>query len=197
MIICAQILHAAQWIYEEKHVKTMDIPALQATGWQGIFGFLITIILSISMNFLPAQMPFGDNSRGVFDDFGDILPQLKSNVWIPVALSIFLITSAIYNFSALSIVKFSSSTNRLLADSLRILPIWLAVLLLEWETFNFGILMAFFIITIGIVAYRNAIFVEWYRSLLARLARRRYVDLSVDTENDVRNVAASRPADVI
>lgn len=43
LIITAQIITAIQMVYEEKFVKDLDIPALQAVGWEGkIFIQIIT-----------------------------------------------------------------------------------------------------------------------------------------------------------
>jgi hypothetical protein len=35
LIVMAQIITAVQMIYEEKYVTKLDIPALQAVGWEG------------------------------------------------------------------------------------------------------------------------------------------------------------------
>jgi hypothetical protein len=35
LILFAQIITAAQMVYEEKYVVTNDIPPLQAVGWEG------------------------------------------------------------------------------------------------------------------------------------------------------------------
>jgi len=47
LILIAQIITAAQMVYEEKYVVTNDIPPLQAVGWEGIFYFNIIIWYSI------------------------------------------------------------------------------------------------------------------------------------------------------
>lgn len=36
LILIAQIITAAQMVYEEKYIVTNDIPPLQAVGWEGI-----------------------------------------------------------------------------------------------------------------------------------------------------------------
>jgi len=36
LILFAQIITAAQMVYEEKYVVSNDIPPLQAVGWEGI-----------------------------------------------------------------------------------------------------------------------------------------------------------------
>uniref|UniRef100_A0A0K8UDJ8 Transmembrane protein C2orf18 n=1 Tax=Bactrocera latifrons TaxID=174628 RepID=A0A0K8UDJ8_BACLA len=199
LVLFAQIFHAAKYVYDEKCLKGTDIPTLLATGWQGIFGLLITVLVGVCLNFLPAPVPLNHNSRGVFDDLGDIIPQLRSNPTLWAPLIIFVISSGCYNFASLTIVKYSSSANRLLADGLRVLLIWWMAFMLEWEWFNFITLMGFIILEMGTIAYRNAIFIEWYRSLIARLMRGRYADLSNETVNDSAEpgVSTNRPADVI
>lgn len=202
LIICAQIFHAAQFVYEEKYLKTNDIAPMQAAGLQGLYGFCITLLLSVALNFIPTELPFIQNSRGVFDDLGDIFVQLRSNIWLTIALSAFVLTSALYNYAALTIVKFSSSSNRVLADGLRVILIWLFSLLFNWEILNFVSLIGFVILQMGVISYRNAIFLEWYRSLLLRVMRRRYGDLSEaeegpDSVNEANNEPMSRPADVV
>ena len=40
LIVGAQVIVASQMVYEEKFVTKYNVPALQAVGWEGTFGFL-------------------------------------------------------------------------------------------------------------------------------------------------------------
>ncbi|XP_036336948.1 solute carrier family 35 member F6-like [Rhagoletis pomonella] len=71
LVVFAQIFHAAKFIYDEKYLKGTDIPTMLATGWQGIFGLLFTLLLGFCLNFLPSPVPLNNNTREVFDDLGD------------------------------------------------------------------------------------------------------------------------------
>ncbi|XP_030374034.1 solute carrier family 35 member F6 [Scaptodrosophila lebanonensis] len=193
LIILAEVLHAFQYVYEEKHLKASDLVPLQAAGWQGIFGTVITLFLGICLHFVPSATPFNDNSRGVFDDLSDLWPQLQSNTLLVLGLVGFIFSCAIYSFVGLSIAKFSSSANRLLADGLRVYFIWIFVIMAEWEYINIITIMGFVILQMGTILYRQAIFLEWYRAFLARLQRTRYSDLNADTGPP----PSSRPADVV
>ncbi|KAM7361005.1 transport and golgi organization 9 [Cochliomyia hominivorax] len=202
IIICASVFQAGRMVYEEKFLKACNVPILQAIGWQGLFGLLITIVLGICMNFMPTPIiPFNDSTRGVFDDLLDVFTQLSSNPWLILALSLFVITSLLYGYTSLSIIRFSSSANLVLAESVRSYLVWLFALLLEWEYLNFVSIIGFLILQIGLVTYRRAILLEWYRSLLIRLSRNRYADMSVDPsaglEGGAPGAPTSRPADVI
>ena len=41
LIVIAQIITAIQMVVEEKYVAGLDIPPLQAIGWEGFFGFTV------------------------------------------------------------------------------------------------------------------------------------------------------------
>jgi len=193
LIIIAEILHGLQYVCEEKQLKTSNVAPLQAAGWQGIFGLGITSLLAICMNFLPSIDPFSCSSRAVFDDWGDLFAALQGSISLIMALIAFTISCAMYNFIGLYIAMYSSSANRLLADGLRVYFIWVFVIIMEWEYMNLVTIMGFLILQMGIILYRQALFLDWYRAAVARWYRARYVDLGTE------NAAApnSRPADVI
>ena len=54
------------------------VPALQAVGWEGTFGFLTLATLLIPFYFIPAGK-FGHNPRGVLEDAYDGLFQWAHN----------------------------------------------------------------------------------------------------------------------
>ncbi|XP_030572203.1 solute carrier family 35 member F6 [Drosophila novamexicana] len=193
LVIIAEVLQAFQYVYEEKHLKASDMVPIQAAGWQGLFGIIITILSAICLNFIPSVVPFNDSSRGVFDDLGDLIPQLRGNTMLILALVGFSCSCAIYNCVGLSIAKFSSSANRLLADGIRVYLIWAFVIFAEWEIMNLITIMGLLILQMGIVMYRQAIFLEWYRALLGRWQRSRYMDLSANAGP----TPSTQPADVI
>ncbi|KNC23705.1 hypothetical protein FF38_01213 [Lucilia cuprina] len=204
MIICGSIFQAGRMVYEEKFLKACNVPILQAIGWQGLFGLFITLFLGVFMNFLPTPIiPFNDSSRGVFDDLMDVFSQLRSNPWLVVALSLFIVTSLLYGYTSLCIIRFSSSANLVLAESVRSYLVWLIALLLEWEYLNLVSIIGFLILQMGLITYRRAILLEWYRSLVLRIWRNRYNDMPGDPTAGLgvgttgSEVPTNRPADII
>ncbi|KAH8280082.1 hypothetical protein KR018_004664 [Drosophila ironensis] len=193
LILIAEILHGLQYVVEEKQLKTSNVTPLQAAGWQGIFGLGITSLLAIALHFMPSGMPFGEGSRSVFDDWSDLWPALRENPALVLALMGFTLSCALYNFCGLFIAMYSSSSNRLLADGLRVYFIWVFVVVMEWEYINVITIMGFIILQMGIILYRQALFLDWYRAAVARWQRARYEDLTADTGPQPR----SQPADVI
>lgn len=193
LVIIAEVLHAFLYVYEEKHLKASDLVPIQAAGWQGIFGIIITAVAAVCLNFVPSVVPFNESSRGVFDDWSDLIPQLRGNTMLILALVGFTCSCAIYNCVGMSISKFSSSGNRLLADGIRVYFIWAFVIFAEWEILNLITILGLLILQTGIVLYRQALFLEWYRSTLARWQRIRYMDMNADTGPTPN----SQPADII
>ena len=79
LIVGAQVIVATQMVYEEKFVTKYNVPALQAVGWEGTFGFLTLSSLLIPMYFIPVGEKFGHNPRHVLEDAYDGLYQVKFN----------------------------------------------------------------------------------------------------------------------
>merc|ERR1719277_1955985 len=80
LIFCSQIIVASQMVYEEKFISKYNVPALQAVGWEGTFGFSTLATLLIPFYFIPVGTFFGDaNPRHVLEDVYDGLYQLAHN----------------------------------------------------------------------------------------------------------------------
>ena len=52
LIIGAQVIAATQMVLEEKYVSGLDIPALQAVGWEGLYCNIILNIIFASIGVL-------------------------------------------------------------------------------------------------------------------------------------------------
>ena len=85
LIVCAQVIVASQMVYEEKFITKYEVPALQAVGWEGTFGFLTLSTLLIPMYFIPVGEKFGKNPRHVLEDAYDGLYQLAHNPLLATA----------------------------------------------------------------------------------------------------------------
>lgn len=75
----AQIITACQMVYEEKFITKHNVPALQAVGWEGVFGFCTLAVLLIPMNFIHVPKPFGTEPYQKLEDAIDGFVQLSNN----------------------------------------------------------------------------------------------------------------------
>ena len=87
LIVMAQIVTASQMVWEEKFVTKHNVPALQAVGWEGIFGFTTLSLLLVPMYFLRVGPPFSTNPRMVLEDALDGYTQMRNNPMIILAMS--------------------------------------------------------------------------------------------------------------
>lgn len=157
LIVCAQVIVASQMVYEEKFISKYNVPALQAVGWEGTFGFLTLSTLLIPMYFIPVGGRFGDNPRHVLEDAYDGLYQLAHNPLLATAFCGTVISIAFFNFAGISVTKEMSATTRMVLDSVRTLVIWGVSLGVGWQVFHLLQLLGFFILVCGMCIYNDLI----------------------------------------
>jgi len=155
LILFAQIITAAQMVYEEKYVVTNDIPPLQAVGWEGVFGFLMMSFLLVPFYYIKVDIFANNNSRGVIEDFPEAITQIMNNKIILLALIGNIISIAYFNFSGISVAKEISATTRMVLDSVRTFFIWTFSLAVGWQEFHPLQLVGFLLLLIGMCIYNN------------------------------------------
>ncbi|CAH2266809.1 jg27766 [Pararge aegeria aegeria] len=119
LIILAQVITACQMVYEEKYVSGLNIPALQAVGWEGVFGFSVLSSLLVVFYWIPAPPHFDSNPRGTVEDVIDGLVQIGNNPLLLVAILGTVVSIAFFNFAGISVTKEMSATTRMVLDSVR------------------------------------------------------------------------------
>merc|ERR1712001_398493 len=168
LIVCAQVIVATQMVYEEKFISKYDVPALQAVGWEGTFGFLTLATLLIPFYFIPVGDKFGDNPRHVLEDAYDGLFQLAHNWRLAMAFCGTVFSIAFFNFAGISVTKEMSATTRMVLDSVRTLVIWGVSLGVGWQKFQFLQLIGFLILVTGMCVYNDLLIVPCLRELSYR-----------------------------
>uniref|UniRef100_A0A182KBX5 MMS19 nucleotide excision repair protein n=1 Tax=Anopheles christyi TaxID=43041 RepID=A0A182KBX5_9DIPT len=175
LIILAQIITAVQMVYEEYYVTALNIPALQAVGWEGFFGFSVLGSLLLPMYFIHVMYPFNSNAHGVLEDLPDALAQMVNNYQLIIAISGMIVSIAFFNFAGISVTKEISATTRMVLDSVRTLVVWIVSLLLVWQKFHYLQLIGFAGLLFGMCLYNDILVLQTYRrvkmALLLRIGR--------------------------
>lgn len=172
LIVCAQLIVASQMVYEERVVSKYNVPALQAVGWEGTFGFLTLATLLIPFYFIPVGK-FGNNPRHVLEDAYDGLFQLVHNWKLGMAFSGTIFSIAFFNFAGISVTKEMSATTRMVLDSVRTLVIWSVSLAIGWQPFQALQLLGFAVLVTGMCVYNDIVIAPLGRKLAA-MCRTRY-----------------------
>lgn len=155
LIILAQIITSVQMVYEERYVTAMDIPALQAVGWEGFFGFTVLGSALVPMYYLPVPAPFNGNAHGTLEDAIDAFAQIYNNWQLLVALLGTVLSIAFFNFAGISVTKELSATTRMVLDSVRTLVIWMVSLAIHWQVFHSLQVIGFTALLFGMCLYNN------------------------------------------
>lgn len=87
LIILAQIITASQMVFEERFVAGLDIPALQAVGWEGFFGFFVLSFLLVPFYFIGVPESFTKNPHKVVEDAIDAFYMIRNNTLLLVPIS--------------------------------------------------------------------------------------------------------------
>ncbi|CAK1554748.1 unnamed protein product [Leptosia nina] len=157
LIIVAQVVSACQMVYEEKYVAGLNIPPLQAVGWEGIFGFSVLSVLLVAFYWIPAPPHFSHNPNGTIEDAIDGLVQIGNNPILLCAVLGTIVSIAFFNFSGISVTKEMSATHRMILDSVRTLVIWLFSIGVGWQVFHWQHVIGFAILIIGMCGYNGVL----------------------------------------
>merc|ERR1712142_339502 len=203
LIFCSQIIVASQMVYEEKFITKYNVPALQAVGWEGTFGFTTLAILLIPFSFIYVGPEFGNNPRHVLEDAYDGVFQLAHNPLLALAFTGTVISIAFFNFAGISVTKELSATTRMVLDSVRTLVIWMVSIAVGWQNFYLLQLGGFCILVTGTCLYNDIIILPTARLIGVKLGviQREvadYRDLTedIDAEGDgERDVEISKEDD--
>jgi len=189
LIFCSQIIVASQMVYEEKFISKYNVPALQAVGWEGTFGFTTLAILLVPFSFIYVGPQFGNNPRHVLEDAYDGVYQLAHNPLLALAFSGTVISIAFFNFAGISITKELSATTRMVLDSVRTLVIWMVSIAVGWQMFFALQLAGFCILVVGMCLYNDILILPTVRLVATKLG---LMDVEVaeyrDLSEEVRNV---------
>nr|CAD7400944.1 unnamed protein product [Timema poppensis] len=166
LIIGAQVVAATQMVLEEKFVSGLDIPPLQAVGWEGLFGFTTLGLLLIPFYYIHVPESFSGNSRSVLEDALEAFVQMGNNNLIILAIVGTVVSIAFFNFAGISVTKEMSATTRMVLDSVRTLFIWIFSLALEWQKFHWLQVIGFVLLILGMALYNNVFVMQSIHKLM-------------------------------
>lgn len=165
MIAGAQIFTATQFVLEEFILEKYSIEPLKMVGWEGIFGFTITVIGMVILHFSIGVTPRG--RYGYFDAV-EGLRQMTTYPTIAISSVLIMISIGGFNFFGLSVTRSVSATSRSTIDTCRTLFIWVVSLGLRWETFKWLQIVGFVFLVYGTFLFNDIVGVPWQRCIRRR-----------------------------
>jgi len=173
IIVCAQLIAACQFVYEEKYIAKYNVHPLKVVGSEGIFGFITLVLLQTGFYFVPKNFGIGYNPEGRLEDPFDAFAQMNNEPRLYGILSLTILSIAFFNFSGVSITKYMSATTRKVLDTLRTLVIWACSMLFHlinpkwtmptWTQLALQI-PGFVLVVTGIFLYSDVLIMPYIRS---------------------------------
>ncbi|KAI4177019.1 MAG: hypothetical protein LQ343_000499 [Gyalolechia ehrenbergii] len=154
MIAGAQIFTATQFVLEEWILEKYALEPLKVVGWEGVFGFLITLVGMIGLHLAVGRTEAGRN--GYFD-MREGWREITHYRIIAVTSVLIMISIGGFNFFGLSITRSVSATARSIIDTCRTLFIWIVSLGLGWETFKWLQILGFALLVYGTFLFNDIV----------------------------------------
>ena len=154
MIALAQVFTATQFVLEEFILGKYELEPLKVVGWEGVFGFTITLIGMIILHFAVGRTPAGRN--GYFDA-EEGWREVTTNRAIAVSSVLIMVSIGGFNFFGLSVTRSVSATARSTIDTCRTLFIWVVSLGLRWETFKWLQIVGFALLVYGTFLFNDIV----------------------------------------
>ncbi|KAI9833000.1 MAG: hypothetical protein M1819_003832 [Sarea resinae] len=150
----AQIFTATQFVLEEWILEHYALEPLKVVGWEGLFGFLVTILGMIVLHFAIGRTEKG--KYGYFDA-REGWWEFTHNRAIAVSSVLIMISIGGFNFFGLSVTRTVSATSRSTIDTCRTLFIWIVSLGLGWETFKWLQVLGFALLVYGTFLFNDIV----------------------------------------
>ncbi|PUU80466.1 hypothetical protein B9Z19DRAFT_1044706 [Tuber borchii] len=169
LIAGAQIFTATQFVVEEYILEHYELEPLKVVGWEGIFGFLVTVIGMGILHYTIGQTP-----KGQFGYFDAVEGFREITQYREVAISSLAIMISIggFNFFGISVTRSISATARSIIDTCRTLFIWMVSLALHWESFKWLQIVGFALLVYGTFLFNELIPPPFIFCLATRYNRR-------------------------
>ena len=154
MIGAAQIFTATQFVLEEWILEQYVLEPLKVVGWEGVFGFIVTIMGMIILHLAVGRT---DKGRNGYFDAEEGWREITHYRAIAVSSVLIMISIGGFNFFGLSVTRTVSATARSTIDTCRTLFIWIVSLGLGWETFKWLQIVGFALLVYGTFLFNDIV----------------------------------------
>ena len=154
LIAFAQVFTATQFCLEEWILEHYALEPLKVVSWEGVFGFVVTVIAQIILHFTVGT---SKNGKDGYFDAAEGYREVLSNRAIAVSSVLIMISIGGFNFFGLSVTRTISATSRSIIDTCRTLFIWIVSLGLGWESFKFLQVVGFAMLVYGTFMFNGLV----------------------------------------
>lgn len=154
LIAGAQIFTASQFVLEEFILEKYALEPLKVVGWEGVFGFSVTLVGMFILHLAIGRTPQG---RYGYFDLVEGWRQITKYENIRSSSIAIMFSIGGFNFFGLSVTRTVSATSRSTIDTCRTLFIWIVSLFLGWETFKWLQVLGFVLLVYGTFLFNGLV----------------------------------------
>lgn len=163
IIAFAQMFTATQFVVEEWILEKYALEPLKVVGWEGIFGFVVTILGMMVLHF---TVGVTDAGRYGYFDAAEGFREIMSYRTVGISSILICISIGSFNFFGISVTRTISATARSVIDTSRTLFIWMVSLGLKWETFKPAQLVGFALLVYGTFLFNGELATWQFQPLI-------------------------------
>ena len=175
LVLTSQVFSCMLYISEEKLIKKFNAHPLKVTGTEGCWGIILYIILLFIFYQIRCDH-WGDikeylcveNDKHQYriEDGLFAIRQIFHKGSLTFLVFLYISSIALFNFSGLTVTKYSSASARAIIDTLRTIMVWVFFLTMPFvpkkETFSFVQLFGFLLLIFGSLIFNEVIEIPYY-----------------------------------
>lgn len=154
LIAFAQVFTATQFVVEEWILEKYSLEPLKVVGWEGVFGFLVTLI---GMIILHITVGSTESGRYGYFDAAEGWREMTEHKMVMITSVAIMVSIGGFNFFGISVTRTISATARSIIDTCRTLFIWMVSLALHWESFKWLQILGFALLVYGTFLFNGEI----------------------------------------
>ncbi|KAI5777448.1 integral membrane protein-like protein [Geopyxis carbonaria] len=147
LIATAQLFTAGLFTLEEYILERYSLEALKVVGWEGLFGFSISLAGAVLFHF--AIGGAGDAVEG--------WREMRAHRAVAMSSIAIIVATGCFNFVGITVARRVSATARSTVDCGRTLGVWMVSLLLRWESFKLLQAAGFLVLVGGLMLFSGVV----------------------------------------
>ena len=131
LILIAQFIQACQLVAEEFFMKKVNIPPMRIVAFEGIFGFLETVMIAVPFAYFMPGTDYSSMKHNSLENTIDSFICVFSNWQMIVIMIVFAVSVFGLNVYGMQVTSHFSSIFRTIMESMRTACVWITMLIIE------------------------------------------------------------------
>lgn len=156
LIIISQFFGGGKYVTEQYLFKIYKIHPMRVVGLEGISGLALFVVLLPVLNLIPCDDQNICN-QGYIENTYEAFSQISNSLFLFFMILVAMSIIVIFSISGVTMTKLAGAVARTTIDICRMVFVWLASIMIGWETFSWLQFCGFIILVYGTLAYNEIV----------------------------------------